>query len=405
MGMPDTSISGKIFAPNGDLPLFGVNVYIPNDPNFPLAPFTEGAQCTRCIDGLAGQPLASAISDDQGNFTIFKAPSGQNIPLVITIGKWRRQITIPAVTQCTTNMLGAADTRLPKNSSEGELPKIAVTTGDADSMECLARKLGIDDAEITPSSGTGRIHLYAGNGVDRLKTGFAGGSGQQLTGAQPFWSNADTLKTYDIVILSCEGSQLDGATPKSQGALDAMKAYADIGGRVFASHWHNIWIGGKFQNGVGAPTPAVWNTIGTWTPNDTNFDGIDLIDEVNNPKGPAFANWMLNVGGSTTRGQFPITQGRATNTGIMLSRAEQWVTRQGGGANSQMFQFTTPNEASTEQRCGKVVFTDMHVSGTHAAGDYPDSCVGGANNLTLSPQEKALAFMFFDIASCVGAVF
>ena len=44
----------------------------------------------------------------------------------------------------------------------------------------------------------------------------------------------------------------------------------------------------------------------------------------------------------------------------------------------------------------------MHVSGGPGGGDYPDSCQGG---LTLSPQEKALAFMFFDISSCVGSIF
>ena len=45
----------------------------------------------------------------------------------------------------------------------------------------------------------------------------------------------------------------------------------------------------------------------------------------------------------------------------------------------------------------------MHVSGDSAAvGDYPTSCGGIA---TLTPQEKALAFMFFDISSCVGPIF
>lgn len=53
----------------------------------------------------------------------------------------------------------------------------------------------------------------------------------------------------------------------------------------------------------------------------------------------------------------------------------------------------------------------MHVSGGPAATDhndnttifpYPKSC-GTATDP--SPQEEALAFMFFDISSCVGALF
>jgi hypothetical protein len=72
---------------------------------------------------------------------------------------------------------------------------------------------------------------------------------------------------------------------------------------------------------------------------------------------------------------------------------------QGGG--TQNFQFTTPVEGPLDARCGKVVFSDMHVSGSSGDGDYPDSC-GTSKELT--PQEKALAFMFFDIASCVGGL-
>lgn len=403
-GMPPTSISGTVFAPNGTLPLFGVTVYVPNTSQFPLPPFADGLTCGRCDDPLPGSPITSVQSDEAGHFTIQGVPSGQNIPLIITIGKFRRQITIPNVAQCTDNALGTADTRLPKNHTEGDIPKIAITTGDADSMECLPRKLGIDDGEITTSAGPGRIHMYAGNGVGKFNAGFTGGPGQTLSGAEPFWSSLTTLQQYDVVILSCEGSQQDtnGATHKSQGALDAMKAYADAGGRVFASHWHNIWIAGNFQNNP-ALKPAVWDTIGTWADNG-NFDGTDLIDEVDNPKGAAFATWMINVMASVVRDQFNVVEGRSTSLTIDKTKAELWVTQQGTNT-PQMFQFTTPQEAAADTRCGKVVFTDMHVSGQHQAGDYPDSCVGGANNLALTPQEKALAFMFFDINSCVGAIF
>jgi hypothetical protein len=411
-GKPPTTLTGTVFAPNGTLPLFGINVYVPNaDPG----PFIEGVQCDTCSEGLPGSPIVAAVSDDKGQFRLENVPSGDNIPLVITIGKWRRQLTIAHVESCQDTAIATAETRLPRTKAEGDIPKIAITTGSADSMECLIRKLGIDDTEITNGAGAGRIHLYAGNGVDAFKSGFPGGSGQSFTGAEPFWNSLTTVKTYDIVILSCEGGQEpanNNATNKSQAALDAMKAYADVGGRVFASHWHNIWVGGNFQ-GNPALKPAVWSTIATWTAADGNPGNPILIDEVSNPKGTSFANWMLNVQGSTVRDQIQLstetgggTTGRRTALSIVdPTRAERWV-KTSSGNNPQMFQFTTPNEAAAEQRCGKVVFTDMHVTGTPPLqnGDYPDHCIGGASNLTLTPQEKALAFMFFDIASCVGVI-
>jgi hypothetical protein len=53
----------------------------------------------------------------------------------------------------------------------------------------------------------------------------------------------------------------------------------------------------------------------------------------------------------------------------------------------------------------------MHVSGDgNTGGSYPDVVGGGGNaqacsTAGLTPQEKALAFMFFDLSSCVGAIF
>src|SRR5262245_21889810 len=94
MGMPDTTISGTVFAPNGTLPLYGVSVYVPNsDPGA----FTPGASCSRCSDGLPGNPVVTATTDEAGKFTLSGVPSGPNIPVVITIGKWRRQLVLSNV--------------------------------------------------------------------------------------------------------------------------------------------------------------------------------------------------------------------------------------------------------------------------------------------------------------------
>lgn len=411
-GKQPTTLKGTVFAPNGTLPLNGVNVYVPRDP---LPAFVEGVTCERCSSSLPGSPVVQTISDSSGNFILQNVPVGDNIPLVITTGKWRRVVTISNVSACNETALAADQTRLPKNKSEGDIPKIAITTGRADTMECLARKLGIDDAEITPSSGAGRVHLYAGNGTASLKNGFAGGSNAALTSAVPFWSSLDSLKAYDVVILSCEGDQVGGAinaSAKSQDALTAMRGYADVGGRVFASHWHNIWIGGRFRGGS-TPTQEPWKDIADWNADDGDPGNPIKIDEVANPKGVAFADWMLTVMGSTTRGEIQLANenggdstGRLTATGLDTAIAERWVTPNTGLA-PQMFQFTTPVEVSADQRCGKVVFTDMHVSGQSGSptAAYPDNCIGGAGNLTLTPQEKALAFMFFDIAGCVGGIF
>jgi hypothetical protein len=416
MSKPATTLSGTVYAPNGTLPLYGINVYVPNsDPG----PITEGVTCDQCTDSLPGSPIGPpAVTDENGRFSLPNIPSGVSVPLVIVSGKWRRVLMLPAVTQlCADNPVAAADTTLPKsqddltpNTKSVHMPLIAISTGSADALECLVRKLGIADKEITSGTGTGRIHLFAdtgagrGEGTNSFQTGFPGGTGSFSDSESALWSNLSTMKSYDILILSCEAGQ--HPETKSQADMNAVKMYADLGGRIFLSHWHNVWIAGSTQGG-GTQAPPVWPEVATWNyGSDLGSGTIDTIDEMNNPKGMSFATWMLNVMGSPMRDQIPIenSTGRQTCNAVDNTKGERWVyVTEGASQYTQNFQFTTPNEMPAAQRCGKVVFSDMHVSGDSSSSTgkpYPTGCATSA----LTPQEKALAFMFFDIASCVDTV-
>lgn len=399
-GAPTTSISGKVYDPAGKVPLYNVMVYVPNGP---VPAFTEGATCDRCGTSITN-PVTAAVTDETGSFKLDKAPAGPNIPLVIQVGKWRRQITVPNVAPCADTALTDPQlTRLPRNKAEGDLPRIAISAGSADQMECLPIRLGIDPAEFTAATGDGRIHLFTGHYSDRgqdpqlpLTTLEAGGT---LTSADTLWADEASLMKYDIVILSCEGNAY--ATQKPMPVREAMYNYASKGGRVFASHWHNVW----FANG---PNPVP--TTGTWEDRrDPTAAGAAIEATINTtfPKGAAFAKWLVNVNASTTEGQLTVTFPRDNLQAVNPDVAREWITIESpeypeAPKAVQYMSFNTPIGVPEEQVCGRAVYTDLHVAGVdNMSGAQSKPFPTGCEMRDLSAQEKAVAFMLFDLSSCI----
>jgi hypothetical protein len=75
------------------------------------------------------------------------------------------------------------------------------------------------------------------------------------------------------------------------------------------------------------------------------------------------------------------------------------------GDQTKYLSFLTPiggNKVMTDAGestvyCGKAVFSDLHTSGNPSA-DVPGSCPTSG----LSAQQKALEYLFFDLAACVA---
>jgi len=396
-GADKTTINGTVYDPAGKVPLYNVIVYVPNAA---VPALTPGATCDKCA-ASAINPVTSALTDTHGHFVLEDAPVGADIPLVIQVGKWRRQITIPQVSACTETAITDIDqTRLPRNKSEGDIPLIAITTGGADSMECLPLRMGLDAAEFTTEAGTGRIHLYSGlddgNNNRATKAFDAASGGATLTPAATLWADLQHLRAYDIVILSCEGALLPNEKPAP--ARQALYDYETIGGRVFASHWHRYW----FSDGP-APVPSV----GTWRDyNDPPNSIVGTID-TSFPKGQALADWLVNVGASTTPGQLTILDARDNVQAVNGAVAQQWITiqapmRQMVAAHTavEFLSYNAPLMMPDDKQCGRAVFNDLHVSSTGAdmpGQPFPTSC----ERRDLTAQEKAVEFLLFDLSSCV----
>jgi hypothetical protein len=225
------------------------------------------------------------------------------------------------------------------------MPDIAVSTGEADTLECLMHRIGLPTSEyVAGAAGTGHVHVFAGGEVNTgggfagLFGGGGGGGGggcvpnamvggdvgtaecPGMTGApasySSLWDTQADLMPYDIVLLSCEGGETYKANPP------ALDAYLNAGGRVFASHYHYSWFIGPIGSGQNYAAPTDWGTItkngktysndlATWTADGLTGDeapegstgaiGGTVVTTLNGTtqtfaKGAALDTWLGEVG-------------------------------------------------------------------------------------------------------------
>jgi hypothetical protein len=387
-----TTLDGTVYDPAGHNPLYNVVVYVPGSAP---APLPSGATCDSCSDLYTGSPIATTLTDAAGHFVLNDVPPGNDVPLVLQIGKWRRQLRVPTVVACQENPLADGSLTLPKSQSEGDIPAIAVSTGGSDTLECLFRRIGVDASEYTGDPlGAGRIHVFQG-------TGKIGGESAPNTAipapssASSLWDSVADLERYDMVFLSCEGQE---TTNMNQQALFD---YAASGGRVFASHFHYAWFDtGPF---------GTWN-LATWLPGKGDIGDIDTVVTTTLPngapfaKGNALAQWLGTTGALLANGELAVEQARDNADLSPANTASQsWLVADADASApgaSQAFSFNAPLDAPTPSQCGQVVYTAMHVgaaSNDNPGLPVPDECATG----DLSPQETALEFLVFNLSSCV----
>ncbi len=417
-----TSITGKVYNPAGKDPLYNVAVYVPAKHLQPLpAGVPTGSDACSCSALYKSGVLASTVTGADGSFTLTDVPVGHDVPLVLQVGKWRRSLHID-VTACQTNAQPDKSLTLPGTvapGSEDNMPDIAVSTGSADTLECLLLRIGLPLSEyVAGAGGGGHVHVFSG-GDPSGNNSFGTPEVPPMTGAPQsstaLWDSTDHLMPYDITLLSCEGEETFDAKPQM------LEDYLNAGGRVFASHFHYAWFAGPLDSQQAYAAPPDWGAnLATWTYDQSAAMGPigGVVDTTLNgsmkpfPKGVALQKWLTGVGAlgvNVPAGELSIYDPRYNATVASTNTpAQPWITSDSAGMAGQAmyFSFDTPVNAppgpngGPPQYCGRAVYSDLHVGADPNTGDMlppPDGC----SAVDLSPQEKALEFMLFDLSSCV----
>ncbi|MEA2700157.1 MAG: hypothetical protein QOI66_4428 [Myxococcales bacterium] len=390
-----TTVSGTTYAPNGKLPLYNVMVYVPNAP---LTAFTEGVSCDRCGGGAPTRAVASAISDEHGQFRITNVPAGKDIPMVFQVGKWRRKVTLGNVVACQDNPITDANlSRLPRNRQEGDMPRIAVTTGDCDFLGCLLPQVGVDMTELGIAGQNRAVTYFKGDvdatrGYDQPPTG--------ATDATTLWRSEAELSKYDMALLSCECREV--TSNKGPLAYAAMNNYLAKGGRIFGTDFMYIWYRGLTD-------PKLTGAISLRPPpgdNDDRDGGKPMLVDTTFPKGKALADWMKFVDPTATYGQINANQVFDNVVSVTAPPIQVWATAMPATASTagpRVFSVNTPVGVPAAQQCGRAVHMDAHIAPTQPVGlpagfkiDFDLLCGGG-----LTQGEQVLAFLFFDLAACI----
>ncbi len=359
-GGASTSISGVVTFPSGALPVSKAQVYVPVDPSGSI---TRSGTCGECVDRSSVYAITETGVD--GTFNLAGVPSGTTM-IVVQKGPFVRNVPV-SLTPCTANPLDGEQTRLPRDSSEGTVPRIAVVTGTWDHMETVLQHIGLS---------SGVVDIV--NGDD--ETGSTDG------GASLFRDSA-RLNGYDYVFVDCGAGFADSWYDRS--ALEDPAVVANI--RSFVEEGGRLYVTDLAYDTAEAAVPSAFDFGGasglsdTPEPIDAAENGApiygatqgEVLDE-------ELAAWLANNGALDASGMMEIRgleEGWVMVQSASAERAKTWVRGPMSGSPH-------PLTVTADRGCGRTLFTSYHT-------------VEGASGSMLTAQEQALAYLILEIGNCV----
>ena len=379
-----TEVVGKLYAGNGKDPIPGAAVFVPveNLPEFP-----PGLGCDLCND--TPPAVTQAITNFDGSFRLRGTPAGK-FPLVARLGRFQRVVTMEAV-PCVENAApkdpGATSIRLPKKNRElspqDYIPRIAVVSGDYDQIECVLKRIGIDE-----------LDMYNGRTVGTSNPPAMAELGTLL-------GDETKLLSYNILIVNCTDNQYQSllATPQVKKNLEK---FVRSGGRLYVTDWAYDVIEQVPEfapylcfepQSLPGPAMCLMSPERATAADSRSFYGgqYRVLDK-------EMVKWLEQLPGVINRN----AQVAVDYSFVVVSKASDdpktktkvWVDGPAAGYGNRPQTVTFDYNA-----CGRVHFSTYNTEPDGVVSEsarWPGNC-----KASFSPQERLLEYLFFNIASCV----
>jgi hypothetical protein len=395
----DTTVVGTVFAPNGQDPVPNATVYVPT--GAPSA-FPAGVSCDLC--GVPSGAVTSTTTRFDGGFTLPHVPPGENVKVVIELGRFRRVVTM-SVTACQPNLAphdpGSFGVRLPGKdgdlSVDDRVPKIAVATGDYDQIECVLKRMGIEQIDLYDDRYQGTLPATQGKFFDLL-------------------NDRAKLEAYNLVVVNCTYSDFE---PKLTPAVLAnLEHYVGAGGRLYATDWAYDFIGQVpafapylcyVPGGVDGSSPPT-SCPGAPQPMGTAHSNTPWSTAAT-PRDPTLTSWLGVFPSTLVNGQVAVAYNFVVIDRVgdpQMYPTTVWLDGDATDPNAlpQLSKGTRPMTVTFDyKQCGRVHYSTYNTEPNAIPADTAQFRYPGCDGRTaFNPQERLLEYLIFETAQCVGPI-
>jgi hypothetical protein len=301
-----------------------------------------------------------------GTFTLDLSgvPSGKELSFVVNVGRFRKVTKFTP--QCGSNPAPNGPTTLPGTSSDGDIPRIAVSTGNSDHLDQILTALGITEFDCYE----GRASASSAPTCTPIDT-----IANLLSK-----SSAKTVDDYNLLFIGCAPNAYKTFGTPTMAANAA--SFVTSGGRMFATDMSYDYVGQAFPSAItwagpgGSPQPVDGANVGVAGTYSGNIDD------------PGLKAWLGNFGISSP---VPI-QGFLDPWSVQQSLPTTSTQIVDGTVNSSGGSGDVPLTTQFDVAgCGRVIYSSYHTAGSSVKQGH------------LLPQERILEYLMFEVATCVSS--